>query len=298
MPGDDEQRIVDADSQPDHRRQGGRRRRHVDDRRDERDESDAGGQAQQGGADGQAHRDHRSERQQEHDHGRQQADELLAHGRRVGGIGGKVAAQFHLHGTAGVGCVGSCLQALECVVTDLARRLAVLHVGKGDAAVDGALQLADRSDIGLSRDIGKRRVDGRGRGGVRQRAGINGEHQLGRRPSDRRKALLEHVESSLGLHTGDVERVAGLAADRGAGPEGGDGDQQPGDDDEATVAHRSAPEPVEERSHFADVLAGRLIECRCVSGGCDLAEIDRDGEGSVRAWRSALRAIRSLSRVG
>ena len=70
----DEQRVVDADAEPDHRRELGGEVRRVDDVREQRDRAESRAQPEQRGDDRQAHRDHRAERQQQHDDRGQQPD--------------------------------------------------------------------------------------------------------------------------------------------------------------------------------------------------------------------------------
>ena len=83
--GDDEQRVVDADTDADHRHRGGGEVGHVDEVADDEDQRDAGADAEQRGADRQPHREHRPERDQQDDHGGEQPDRLAGAADRVGG---------------------------------------------------------------------------------------------------------------------------------------------------------------------------------------------------------------------
>ena len=69
----DEQRVVDAHAQPDHRRELGGEVGRVHHVGEQRDRPEAGAEAEQRGDDRQAHRGQRAERQQQHDDRRQQA---------------------------------------------------------------------------------------------------------------------------------------------------------------------------------------------------------------------------------
>ena len=72
--GDDEERVVDPDPEPDHRRQDRREVRRVEDPGPERDQAEADPEREQRGDDRQPHRDHRAEGEQQDDDRRQQAD--------------------------------------------------------------------------------------------------------------------------------------------------------------------------------------------------------------------------------
>ena len=73
---DDEQRVVDADAEADHRDGGGGEVGHVDERAHAQHDRDAGTDAEQRGADRQSHREHRAEREQQDDHRREETDRL------------------------------------------------------------------------------------------------------------------------------------------------------------------------------------------------------------------------------
>ena len=78
VPGDDEQRVVDPDTEADHRAQD---QREFGDVHDGRQHSDGGGadeDAEECRHDRKAHRDHRAEREQQHDDRDADADQLAA----------------------------------------------------------------------------------------------------------------------------------------------------------------------------------------------------------------------------
>ena len=95
--GDDEERVVDARPEADHRRELGREARDVEHERDEQQPSEADAQREQRGHDRQPHRDHRAEREQQ-DHDRGEQTEQLAR-RRLGSqhLLDDVAAGLELH---------------------------------------------------------------------------------------------------------------------------------------------------------------------------------------------------------
>ena len=72
--GEDEERVVDADAEADHRRQLRRELGRVEDVGAERDQAEPDAEREQRGEDRQAHRHHRAEGQQQDHDRRQQAD--------------------------------------------------------------------------------------------------------------------------------------------------------------------------------------------------------------------------------
>ena len=91
--GDDQQRVVDADADADHRRDRGRELGHREEAGDEADEGDAAADAEQRGDDRQAHRQQRAEGDQQDDDGGDDADELAG---ELGLLGEDVAAELDL----------------------------------------------------------------------------------------------------------------------------------------------------------------------------------------------------------
>ncbi len=74
--GDDEQRVVDTDPEPDHRGHLRREVRHVLEPAEQGGQRDCGAEAEQRGADRQAHGDHRTERDQQNDHRGEETEQL------------------------------------------------------------------------------------------------------------------------------------------------------------------------------------------------------------------------------
>ena len=77
----DEQRVVDPDADTDHRRDLRRERRNVGEPGEQRDDGETDADAEQRGHDREAHREHRTERDQQDEHRGEDADRLA---RRVG----------------------------------------------------------------------------------------------------------------------------------------------------------------------------------------------------------------------
>ena len=76
--GDDEQRVVDADAEPDQQRQLAGERRHVDHMRQQPDDRDACAERDAGGQQRQHHREQRSERHEQDDPGGEEAERHAA----------------------------------------------------------------------------------------------------------------------------------------------------------------------------------------------------------------------------
>ena len=93
--GDDEQRVVDADTEADHHAEDHREVRDVDERRQDADAGRADEHAHERGDDRQAHRDDGAERDEQHDDRDGDADELAAR-RRPCATCGELAGEVRL----------------------------------------------------------------------------------------------------------------------------------------------------------------------------------------------------------
>ena len=89
----DEQRVVDADADADHRRDLRRERRDVHHPGEQRDERQPDPDAEHRGHDRQAHREQRTEREEQDEHRGEDADRLT---RRLRLVGEHVTAELHL----------------------------------------------------------------------------------------------------------------------------------------------------------------------------------------------------------
>ena len=162
--GEDEQRVVDADADPDQARHRGRPVGHVDDVR-QQDDQPARGDAE---ADQRDHQrqpggDHRAERDQQHDRGAEEPEALGARG-LLRGVD-RIAAQLDLHAVAAVG-LGGGDQLLAGLLRDVPAVDRQRQRGRPDRAVprepDGRL-LGDVVDLPR---LGEERVDALARGGL------------------------------------------------------------------------------------------------------------------------------------
>ena len=95
-PGDYEQRVVDADSEPDHRRELRGEVRHIDDVRSETREADAGSQTEQRRDDRQAHCHERPEGDEQHDDRREQPDRRCGADGRLLHLFDRLPSERHL----------------------------------------------------------------------------------------------------------------------------------------------------------------------------------------------------------
>ncbi len=137
VPGYDEQRVVDAHGEADHDRQGWRGLREVDHGREDADAADADAKTQQGREDGDAHRQHGSERHQQDHHRHQQAQQFR--GRRLLRLPwDDLAAELHGHAGAS-GRLGRFEDPVEGLFVDVEGAVGVAQLAQGDGPVLGDL---------------------------------------------------------------------------------------------------------------------------------------------------------------
>ena len=217
VPGADEQRVVDADPDPDHRGDLRRERRDVQHSREEADDREADADAEQRGHDRQAHGEERAERDQEDDDRRENADEL-ARGHRL--LGEHAARELDLH-DVGV----RVLRDRPHVGRKIDRHVVRLHVeqdlGVGDLAVlrdepaPGRLVRARHAhDVRLLAQLREHRLHRLPDFGIVDRTvAARFEHHVAG-VTAARELLLQHVERRLRLRARQRERLQEVAADR------------------------------------------------------------------------------------
>ena len=256
--GDDEQRVVDAHPDGDHR---GHRRRplgDVDDVGEECDQAGGDPDAEDGGDDGQAHRQQRPEADQQDHPGGEEADAFGADGALLGVLY-CLAGQLDLDQVVAGGGGG-----VEQLLGDLDGHVpgVELHGGVGDGAVPGDLALsafAERAGDGDDVvEVGRRCEDGfdlaphGGRGHVLGSPDdVDGVARAGG------EALVEQVGGSFGLRTGRPVVGAVPAAETAAGDRRGDEDDEPADDDETAAPVAEVGQSVQHRVLLGSV---RFVE--------------------------------------
>ena len=135
--GDDEQRVVDAGAEAEHRRQRRHGRRHVDERRDERDGRDSGAEAEDRRRDRKTHGDHGAEREQQDHHRCEQPDPLGTAGRRSLGDLRQLRRRTPLDTPAAAGRGDHVLQLLVDALGQFVRLLVEPNRGERDRSVLG-----------------------------------------------------------------------------------------------------------------------------------------------------------------
>jgi hypothetical protein len=78
-------------------------------------------------------------------------------------------------------------------------------------------------------------------------------HEIGRSPAQLRKGSIEGVDGLLGLGAGDVELVAGVAADRDRGCAREEDDEQPRRHDAAVVLESPSAQRIEGGRHLPTI---------------------------------------------
>ncbi len=203
------------------------------------------------GEDGQAHRHHRAEREQQDDDGREQADEVGVARRRLVGVVGHRAAVRDLD--AGLRRRrGGGFDLLEDVLLEVLGLGVELHGDDGDLAALGderaahrTVRVRHRRDVGDLAERGHARTDR----GLDRRAG----DAVGRLEHDERavargggEVLLEEVERGLRLRVGDAEVVAVLAVERSREHQDRDRGDDPHADEPPAVPNRAPSQMLEE----------------------------------------------------
>ena len=252
MPGDDEQRVVDADAEPD---QGGQDRGHRGDAervREQGDRDGAAGERGDGGHQRERHAEQRPEGDEDDDRGRDEPEDLAVRWRRPVDLGDRIAAELDLE--------PGCPRRL-CKADDVLDVLGWQFLGE--------LREVDRSEGGLAvaADLGR----ASGPVGAQYRG-----HRLGR--GDLAQHLLDAglgrrvVDGPVGGVEDDGRRVAGLlgecrrheferlarfgvrqrergrvgVAHRAFDGDQSDQDRDPGEDDDCAVVEAPASEGSQE----------------------------------------------------
>ena len=253
--GHDEQRVVDADCDADHRCQDRREGGHLGEPAEDPDEQEPDAETDEGSEHRQRHGNNRPERNCEDHDGDAETDQL-----RGPGLLGSEA--FH-HGPA-IGDVESCGEGgrigrgerHDALGADLARGGVVGDLGEGDTPVVRYQERRRRpervdhlGDTGKASNLVERSFDPRPKRGVGDLALFGGEHHPGPATGGFGKAFLEQVNRSLGLGARDLDALARRFAPPPSSSRGHQGGNHPQRDDRPRVAGAPAAEAVEGKGH-------------------------------------------------
>ncbi len=258
VPGDQEERVVDADAEPDHGRQLRRPRRDVDQVGHQLHRGDADDQAEQRHPDRQPHRDEGAERDQQDDHRDDDPRDLAEPG----------------------GCF---LEREEQVAAGLQRqRRLVTQVGDGvlEVVQVGLLEVLDRRvlhaherDVTVRRDAARRTQHVRElrEGGLHRRQLRRSvrrfEHDVSGDPALVGLGLGEQLRSSVGVEAGRLEALLEIAPEGDGGGDDDEREDDPGADGGPGPGGGRPAEPVEEIGHASTVARRRTIHIGPRSGG-------------------------------
>ncbi len=260
--GDDEQRVVDPDPEPDHRRQGRGDPRDLDRVLEQADDRERAGEADHGGDDRQHHRRRGAEGEEQDDHRGGEADRLADLGRGLGELLADVAADGGVQ-AGGPRRRGGVEDPLRLGFVEFSRPLA-----EDDREVADLLVLAEEVGTGRAGRAG-RRVDERDRFQALLRFG-DGGRVLGFGQLARGRFHHQRV-AAVGLFgqvffqqfrrhgragAGERQVFAGLAAGGLADRDKGDREHEPDGDDGVVMARAEPTDGVEGAGHWAIIPYG------------------------------------------
>jgi hypothetical protein len=253
VPGHDEQRVVDADGQPEHRRQGRGGGGDGQAARDRDHPGQGGADAEHGGEQRDAGGEDRAEGHEQHHQGDQQPDRLgqvPATARRVA-VGG--AARRDLQ-AGRAGRLQRLLQGGQGAVGQIDLGHRVLDLAQPGSAVGRDSLGGGRGDhLRDLRCLGRGGQCGPDRGG-RARvgdllAGRGHEDDLRGRAAGRRELLVHPVEGLLRRRARDLEVVVEAAADGSGEHPDDDQDEQPGGENGTSAPVGERAQAMQEESH-------------------------------------------------
>jgi hypothetical protein len=268
--GDDEQRVVDADPEAHHRRDGRGGGGDVHQPGEQHHAGGAGDQPTDGDGDRQPGRDDRAEREHQQREGDQDADQLAA-ALDLGRGAGELAAQLDLVADVLGGRGGLLERVDDPVEVGVGGRDVVPDVEQGGGAVLGQPRRHGGDVLGALQPGGDLVDDG----GVE--AAVVVDDDLGTGAAGVREVLPELVDAVLGAGVGDVPVVPELAAEGGGQAAERHEHEEPGRDRAPGVSRRRQPYAVQ---GIHQVLLDRWIvrptvgEAPWVALECDLSEIE------------------------
>ena len=222
-PGDEQQGVVDADAETDHR--GHHRGGGADVHRggEQGDAGRADGQADEGDDDRESGADHRAEGEHQDEQRGHDADQLAAAAHRGGGGVGQVAAELDLDPGVAGGADGLVQRREVLVQVGVGHRCVVLHGEQGGVAVLAEPGRRHRDGVVHRLEPLGQRADHAGADG----GAVLGVHDdAGAGVAGAGRVLAQLVDADLGAGGGDVPVVLGGAADAAGEGEDADGDQR------------------------------------------------------------------------
>jgi hypothetical protein len=255
VPADEEERVVDADPEPDHRGEGWRDRRDCEEVAHEPDQRQADEEADDGGDERQAHGHERAEGEREDDHRCDEADDLAALGSRLRELGPDGPASRDLHPS-----VLSRRSRVEDLLRELVRQLVPAHVEQNRderrllvlADLRGAL-LAERirstCNVRQFHDRLVGSLDRLLRLRVGDLARVDVEDDRAAPVLLRREALGEQVGGGLAVGAGKAEIVAGVGPERSDQQDERSGRDDPRADHNPLSVGGEPAEPIQETRH-------------------------------------------------
>jgi hypothetical protein len=208
--GQDEQGVVDPDTQADHDRQRRPEDGYVDEHAEKWNRRQSDTQTDQGGGQGEAHGDHRAEGQQQHDDRSGQADRFPSTSLRGRRELHRLAAHLDLERVA-VRTFGRRQHLLHGAGGDVQRRAGEADAGEGDRAVPGDLERTERSvrahhlrDAWVTLYFGEELLHAADDGRI-VHCRLGAEHDLCARTGLLGKPVEQQVQGSLRLRGGRLE---------------------------------------------------------------------------------------------
>ncbi len=239
VPGADEQRVVDTDTDADERRDLGRERGDVQDSREQVDEREPDPDSEQRGHDRHAHRQQRAERDQQDDDGGEDPDRL-ARGLRL--LGEHRAAEFHLQPRR-IRVLGDRAHVRCEVERDVVRlhveedlRVRDLSVARHEAASGRLVRRCHAHHVRLGAQLREDRLDlASDVGRIDVTGPPHSEDEVAGVALPRELAF-EDAERAVRFGTGQRERLEEVAPDRLAEHADDDECDDPADDHTSTAA--------------------------------------------------------------
>ena len=241
---EEQQRVVEADAETDHRGDGGSGGADRHQAAEHGDAGEADREPADGDEDRQAGGDDRAEQQQQDQQGGDDADQLALALDGADGGARQVAAELHLEPVLAVRLDGVLERVDVLVDVGVGDRHVVLDDDERRAAVLGDPRRQHGVDVVEAGQV----VAELGQGGRRER-GVVVDDDLGGGVAEAREVVAQLVDADLGPGVGDVPVLLGGAAERGGEADDGAQHEHPGGQGAPGPQHGVASESLEDRVH-------------------------------------------------